>query len=189
MAYGDRSKRQRKLMNKALGSAAIPPYYPLLQYGTITFLRKLIQSPADYVEHGRWYAGGLTLSVLFGYEPAPHNDKFLTLASKWLDMFAFEILNGSALWPVDLIPALRYLPSWFPGAGFKRKAAMVFSKTEQLATEPYEFTKNSVVSRHFPFASVYDLMSFFTGIGDIQTIFLFDTNGRPRANRGTCIRH
>ena len=149
MSYSDNSKRQRKLMNKALGSTAIPPYRPLLQSGTVAFLRKLIQSSSDYIEHARWYAGGFTLSVVFGYEPAPHNDELLTLASGWSDVFSYEILNGGALWPVDIIPVLRYLPSWFPGAGFKRKAARCFRKTEEFATKPYEFAKKNIVSRHF----------------------------------------
>jgi hypothetical protein len=135
-------------MNKALGSSAIPPYYPLLQSGTVAFLRKLVQASSDYVEHSRWYAGGFTLSVVFGYEPAPHDDKFLALASEWT-VLATEILSGGAVWLVDLIPVLQHIPAWFPGAGFKGKAARLYTKTEEFAEKPYEFAKNSVVSRHF----------------------------------------
>lgn len=148
MTYSDDSKRQRKLMHKAFGPSAIPPYHPLLQSGTVAFLRKLIQTPSDYVEHSHWYAGGFTLSVVFGYEPAPQEDKFLTMATEWNDLFTNEILSGGAVWLVDLIPVLRYLPTWFPGAGFKRKAAQCIIKTEEFASTPFEFAKNSVVSLH-----------------------------------------
>lgn len=149
MPFTDRLKRHRRLMNKALGSIAIPAYYPLLQSSTITFLRKLIESPPDFINHGRWYAGGITLSVVFGYEPAYHNDKYLALAFKWIDMLSAEILGGKGIWPVDLIPALKYLPSWLPGGGFKRKAAWFYGKTDEFATIPYEFAKSSINSGIF----------------------------------------
>jgi hypothetical protein len=146
MAYSDDSKRQRKLMHKALGPSAIAPYHPLLQSGTVAFLRKLIKTPSDYLEHSNWYAGGFTLSVVFGYEPAPQEDKFLSMATKWNHMFTKEILSGGGVWLVDLIPVLRHLPAWFPGARFKRKAAECIVKTEEFASTPFEFAKNSVVS-------------------------------------------
>jgi hypothetical protein len=148
MTYSDNSKRQRKLMHKAFGPSAIPPYHPLLQTGTVAFLRKLIETPSDYMEHAHWYAGGFTLSVVFGYEPAPQEDKFLAIAAEWDDMFTNEILSGGGVWLVDLIPVLRHLPAWFPGARFKRKAAECIIKTEEFASTPFEFAKNSVVSPH-----------------------------------------
>lgn len=66
--YGAQSKRQRRLLHKALGAPTIPSYYPFLLTETRSFLRRLIVSPSSYSRHIRRYAGGLTLSVIYGYE-------------------------------------------------------------------------------------------------------------------------
>ncbi|KAF5310107.1 hypothetical protein D9619_010511 [Psilocybe cf. subviscida] len=67
-SYGAQSKRQRRLLHKALGAPTIPSYHPFLLTETRSFLRRLIVSPSSYTRHIRRYAGGLTLSVIYGYE-------------------------------------------------------------------------------------------------------------------------
>jgi hypothetical protein len=133
-------------MHKALGSAAIPTYFPLLAAETHSFLQRLIVTPADYVEHTRRYAGGLTLSVVYGYEAAPYQDKFLVLAEECVQLLSKDIASGGGIWPVDLFPFLQHLPMWFPGAGFRRKAMKWKTKMEEFAEKPYEYVKKNVVS-------------------------------------------
>jgi hypothetical protein len=143
--YGDQSKRQRKLLHKAFGIQAIPTYYPLLETETSAFLRHLAADPSNYVSHTRRYAGGLTLSVVYGYEVQSSEDKFLQLAEECVDLLANHIASGGGIWPVDIIPALQYLPNWAPGAGFKLKAAKWKAKMEEFVEKPYEFVKNNMV--------------------------------------------
>lgn len=145
-SYGEQSRRQRKLMHKAFGLPAIPSYNPLIQTETHSFLHRLIATPADYIAHIRRYAGGLTLSVVYGYEPTPHGDKFLSLAEECVGLLSNRIASGGGIWPVDIIPALQYLPTWVPGAGFKIKAAQWKAKMEEFVEKPYEFVKNSMKS-------------------------------------------
>jgi len=144
--YNDQSKRQRKLMHKAFGLSVIPSYNPLIQSETYGFLRRLVISPANYVAHTRRYAGGLTLKVVYGYEPVSHEDEFLGLAEECVNLLANKIASGGGIWPVDIFPSLQYLPSWAPGAGFKVKAAQWKIKMEEFVDKPYEFVKNSIKS-------------------------------------------
>jgi cytochrome P450 len=51
--YGDRSRRQRKLMQIALGPSSIKTYQPLLELETKPFLRKLVEDPFKYQDHIR----------------------------------------------------------------------------------------------------------------------------------------
>ena len=144
-SYGDQSKRQRRLLHQAFGIQAIPAYYPLLQIETVAFLRRLAADPSKYESHTRRYAGGLTLSVVYGYEVKSSEDELLQLAEECVDLLANHIASGCGIWPVDIIPALQYLPDWVPGSGFKRKAAKWKVKFEELVEKPYEYVKNSVV--------------------------------------------
>lgn len=148
-SYGDQSKRQRRLLHQAFGIQAIPAYYPLLQIETVAFLRRLAADPSNYESHTRRYAGGLTLSVVYGYEVKSSEDELLQLAEECVDLLANHIASGCGIWPVDIIPALQYLPDWVPGSGFKRKAAKWKVKFEELVEKPYEYVKNSVAAGNY----------------------------------------
>lgn len=133
-------------MHKAFGLPIIPSYYPLLQSETHGFLRRIVASPLNYVTHTRRYAGALTLKVVYGYEPLEFKDKFLLMAEECVDLLANKIASGGGIWPVDVFPALQYLPTWVPGAGFKIKAAKWKVKIEEFVDQPFEFVKDSIVS-------------------------------------------
>ncbi|KAK0499180.1 cytochrome P450 [Armillaria luteobubalina] len=112
----ERFIRQQRFVKKTLGPRSIPAYHPMIRYSTNAFLSELISSPLHYLKHARKYAGGLTLSVVYGYQARSANDRFLRQAEVCLDIIANDITAGSGIWPVDLIPLLEYLPSWMPGA-------------------------------------------------------------------------
>ncbi|KIJ40114.1 hypothetical protein M422DRAFT_32381 [Sphaerobolus stellatus SS14] len=147
--YGEESRQQRKLMNKAFGLPAIPEYHPLLSSSTNAFLQGIILSPNEYLKHIRRYAGGLTLSVVYGYEAKSINDPFLSLAEESVNILANEIASGGGVWLVDIFPFLKHLPTWFPGAGFKRKAISWKAKMEEFTEKPFGFVKDSMNSGMF----------------------------------------
>ena len=51
--YGDKARRQRRLMVKALGPNAIPTYHPLLEIETQQLLKRLADDPKNYETHVR----------------------------------------------------------------------------------------------------------------------------------------
>ncbi|KAG0694413.1 cytochrome P450 [Suillus ampliporus] len=142
--HGDRARRMRKLMQKAFGPAVIPTYHALMQMETRPFLSRLVSSPLQFQDHIRRYAGGLTLSVVYGHQVKSNDDPFLILAEECVDILANRIASGGGIWPVDIFPALKHLPLWFPGASFKRNAAIWKSKMEEFVDRPYEFVKAEI---------------------------------------------
>ena len=46
---------------------------------------------------------------------------------------------------VDSFPILEYVPSWFPGAGFKRLAADLANLTEDVRTRPFIWLQKQLV--------------------------------------------
>lgn len=46
--------------------------------------------------------------------------------------------------------AVQHLPAWFPGAGFKRKAAEWRAKMEEFVDRPYEIVKERMVRPMLP---------------------------------------
>jgi hypothetical protein len=102
--------------------------------------------PAEYIKHIRRYAGGLTLSVVYGYEAVSNDDEFLSLAEECVGLLSNHIASGGGIWPVDIFPSLRHIPLWMPGSGFKKNAMAWKKKMEEFVDRPYEFVKNSIVS-------------------------------------------
>ncbi|KAG2034690.1 cytochrome P450 [Suillus americanus] len=147
--YGDRARRQRKLMQKAFGPAVVPRYHGLMQMESKPFLSRLVSSPLQFQDHIRRYAGGLTLLVVYGHQVKSNDDPFLNLAEECVDILANRIASGGGIWPVDVFPALKHLPMWFPGASFKRNAQIWKEKMEEFADRPYEFVKNEIVRSSF----------------------------------------
>ena len=58
-------------------------------------------------------------------------------------MEAFAAAEGFFL--VNAIPWLRYLPSWFPGAGFKKIAKDGYENSMAMYKRPHEMTKENLV--------------------------------------------
>ena len=102
--------------------------------------------PSEYIKHIRRYAGGLTLSVVYGYEAVSNDDEFLELAEECVSLLSNRIASGVGIWPVDIFPSLRHIPLWMPGSGFKKNAMAWKKKMEEFVDRPYEFVKNSMVS-------------------------------------------
>ena len=132
-------------MHKALGSTAIPTYYPLLISETSAFLRRLIADPLNYLKITRRYAGGLILLVIYGYEAISENDEILKQGEDSVDLLANEIASGGGIWPVDVFPFLQHLPDFLPGMSFKRKAVKWRAQLEEFVDKPYDYVKSSMV--------------------------------------------
>ncbi|KAF7973629.1 hypothetical protein HWV62_14818 [Athelia sp. TMB] len=144
LAYGEQSKRQRKYMHQALGPASIREYRPLVTMETASFLNRLLDDPADYPSLVRRYAGGLTLFVVYGYRVTSADDAFLTMATKCANLLINEIGNPGSIWVVDVVPALRHLPSWLPGMSWKRKAKVWKAQMEEMVDAPFEFAQDAI---------------------------------------------
>ncbi|GJE98219.1 cytochrome P450 [Phanerochaete sordida] len=136
--YGDFSRRQRKLMNTAFGISAVKRYRPQLANESILLLKRILADPQDYMGYIRRYAGGLTLQSVYGYRVETNADPLLQLGQECVDILSNKIASGGGIWPVDIFPFLQHLPTWFPGAGFKRKAAVWRAKMEEFVDKPYE---------------------------------------------------
>ena len=132
-------------MYQTLGHRTLSKYLSGLEAETKTFIRSLVSDPDNYTPHIRRYAGGLALSIIYGYNVNSNDDKYLLLAEECMQLLSND-MAGSGLWPVDILPFLVYLPSWFPGGSFKKKAAEWKLRLAEFIEQPYSYAKESMVS-------------------------------------------
>jgi hypothetical protein len=92
------------------------------------------------------YAGGLTLFVIYGHEVKSNDDTFLTMAEKCVWLLSNRIASSGGIWPVDICPFLKYIPTWVPGMGFKRNAIQWKAQMVEFVEKPYDFVCSNIVS-------------------------------------------
>ncbi|KAI0822973.1 cytochrome P450 [Trametes gibbosa] len=60
------------------------------------------------------------MDTVYGITVAERDDPYIVLAERVASIFIDVVVPGRYL--VEMLPVLRFLPSWFPGAAFKKKA-------------------------------------------------------------------
>ena len=91
--------------------------------------------------------GSITMKVTYGIDVQESNDPYIHLAEESLTGLNQAGVPG-AFW-VDLFPILKYVPSWFPGAGFQKKAAYWGKVNIAMIEKPFAYVKEQVVGEHF----------------------------------------
>ncbi|KAJ7638494.1 cytochrome P450 [Roridomyces roridus] len=149
LPYGDRFRRYRRLFHNIIGSrAAIKQFLPVEEIETHQFLRRVLAKPEDLQQHIRKTAGAIILRISHGYVVKENNDPFVQLAEKATEQFALSTAPGAFM--VDLIPALRHVPTWFPLTGWRVKANIWAATLHQMVEQPYNFVKHQMVAGTAP---------------------------------------
>jgi len=86
----------------------------------------------------------MILSVAYGITIKESDDPYISTAEIALNGFAEAGMPGTFL--VDYLPILKHVPSWMPGAGFKRKAAYWARINEEMYDKPFLHVKDQLVS-------------------------------------------
>ncbi|KDQ58276.1 hypothetical protein JAAARDRAFT_262159 [Jaapia argillacea MUCL 33604] len=103
------------------------------------FLKKVGESPERLFEHIRWLVGSVILEITYGYQVKSEDDPIVEKIETSLEQFVEATTPGAFL--VDIIPSLRFVPEWFPGAGWKRKASLWGRTRMEMLRIPFEYVK------------------------------------------------
>ncbi|KAK1224821.1 hypothetical protein PQX77_012232 [Marasmius sp. AFHP31] len=85
---------------------------------------------------------GLIIGVTYGFDVKGHDHTVINVSKEALNAFSHALNPGTFL--VDAIPALKYVPDWFPGAGFKTKAKEWKKLYERMNHVPFEMIKRQM---------------------------------------------
>ncbi|GJE84890.1 cytochrome P450 [Phanerochaete sordida] len=140
---GDRFRHIRRFLHRYVGGRGqlerVAPFHALIEHETRRCLQRMLADPAPFIGHIRKTAGAIILNMAYGYRVQEGDDPLVDLVDRAVDGFVAASTPGSFL--VDILPALRWVPSWMPGAGWKRKAEKWRAETQAMCDDPFEFAK------------------------------------------------
>ncbi|KAF8511729.1 putative CyP450 monooxygenase [Hysterangium stoloniferum] len=139
MPYGESFRRHRQVTQRTLTSASLLRYQPIQLKHARHLLQRLQVSPTNFLEHARHTISGILMEVTYGIQIKPQNDPYVALIEEAIGAAALVASPGAFL--VDVIPILKYLPEWFPGAGFQRKARIWRQIVDDMAEVPFQAVK------------------------------------------------
>ncbi|KAF8624702.1 hypothetical protein AX17_007033 [Amanita inopinata Kibby_2008] len=136
--YGPRFRSYRKMFHQTIGThSAMSQFHPVEELETHRFLKRLLAKPEGLASHIRTTAGAIILRISHGYMIKEEEDPFVAIADTAMDQFSLSTAPGVFL--VNLVPALNYLPDWFPGTGFKRIGREWRKTLYEMVEAPYQF--------------------------------------------------
>ncbi|KAI0705586.1 CyP450 monooxygenase [Earliella scabrosa] len=142
LGNGERWRKQRKQFHRFLGGTAITQYHPLLEKQTRRLLRMLLMEPAAFSEHVRFILGATITKIAYGHDVHDPDNECLALAEAGNDIFLEAFVPGRYL--VESFPILKYIPAWFPGAGFRKQAAAWRETYVQVRSKPFQATMENL---------------------------------------------
>ncbi|KAJ7888842.1 cytochrome P450 [Mycena leptocephala] len=148
MKYGEHWRAHRRLFHNALNTEAARLFRPKELTASHELLRRMLHNPDGFMDHFRHMAGEIIMYVAYGIDVKPANDPYVTLAEAAVHSLAD--VGGPGRFLVDLIPLLKYVPEWFPGAGFKRQASIWRSLARSMVDTPFAQAKLNIAMGNAP---------------------------------------
>ncbi|KAF9646526.1 cytochrome P450 [Thelephora ganbajun] len=142
MPYGNTWRIHRKLFHRFFNVSVADQFDDKIHKAVNVFLHRLSESPERFLKHAHFLTGSLTLSVAYGLNVESESDKFYSASEDAMSAVDIALVSGAFL--VGALPILKYVPEWFPGAGFKRFARIAKDNLDHSANLPFQHVKESL---------------------------------------------
>ncbi|KAH9847427.1 O-methylsterigmatocystin oxidoreductase [Lenzites betulinus] len=127
---------RRRTFHGFFQQSVVPNYYPVHLRECHRVLNRLLDTPEDFIAFVRHMFAATIMDIVYGIEVAEQNDPYVALAERATKIFSDMVIPGQYI--VELLPFLKHVPSWLPGAGFKRDAERWSKDIHRVWNEPYE---------------------------------------------------
>ncbi|ELU37658.1 cytochrome P450 [Rhizoctonia solani AG-1 IA] len=162
--YGPRLRSYRRLLHQTLNPRATLDFEDLQIQEVRKLMKRLLMRPEDFLDHiclpPLRYAGAVSIRIAYGHTARDFSDEFIQGAEEFMRALSegvlglikygcprlsrvFKSSNPSREMRLHekaySIKVVRYIPSWFPGATFKRKTEQWARMTVQYRQGPFDY--------------------------------------------------
>ncbi|KAF9451158.1 cytochrome P450 [Macrolepiota fuliginosa MF-IS2] len=136
MPYGEEWRNHRRLFQQHFS----PKTLSRDQERTLEFVRKALlpniyQDPRRVHDHVRGCMGGLSLFLTYGLPVLRNHDPLIQMSEETFNASTAAIAPGRFL--ANIVPMLKYVPEWVPGATFKTVGRQIGEQLTLLKEGPY----------------------------------------------------
>ncbi|QRW10407.1 cytochrome P450 family protein [Ceratobasidium sp. AG-Ba] len=142
--HDQRHRRLRRVIGSALNATAVKAYIAQQEETTALLLRSIALNPGGFLKDIHQSVISLIMEIAYGYTVV-ENDPFLEVTQQAMRYLTMGTM--SHFW-VNWFPILRYIPSWFPGAGFQRIGQNGRALREKYTQIPFQAVVDSLSNRH-----------------------------------------
>ncbi|GJE94427.1 cytochrome P450 [Phanerochaete sordida] len=161
LPYGSQFHKQRKLFQQTFSRQGCLAFQPSQLSQTHALLKKILQDSARYQDHVREYvlheswakakrltgftrfSTAVIMEITYGHKIKSDNDPYVKCAE---DTNKVLMGVGHSASILDLLPALRYTPSWFPGNWFTKFARESAPVIQHLRDFPFKQVRQQMAS-------------------------------------------
>ncbi|EKM77557.1 hypothetical protein AGABI1DRAFT_130252 [Agaricus bisporus var. burnettii JB137-S8] len=145
MHYGSLWRRHRRLLHDHFNAGVIKKYRPVQISVARILIRNLLESPSedsDFSDQIRFTFAAIMMKITYGITVKDKDDEYISCAEEALKGLGEAATPGRFL--VDIFPIMKWIPSWIPGAGWKRKAEYWAIINTKIINEPFEWVKKQI---------------------------------------------
>lgn len=136
-------RRQRTHLKQALSMAVVKrDYSSLLETKARQYLEDCSASPEQHLHHLNRGIGETIIELSYGRLEKEKRNDYIHRSTSTVQL----VLQATQGYVVDLLPFLKYLPSWLPGMGFKRNAARWRKEIELTRRAAFETARETALS-------------------------------------------
>ncbi|KAI6108216.1 cytochrome P450 [Pisolithus sp. B1] len=143
LEYGKEWKTHRRLFNLSLRNDVVGKYNDLHLNHAHQLSENILCDSTNFFEHVDLYAGAIIIELMYGRRVEGKDDPAFAMASGLAEILSREV-TPDRMGLLKVMPFLLYLPSWFPGAGFKRKAAHCRKMAAEMVDLPFAIAKDEM---------------------------------------------
>jgi cytochrome P450 len=146
LGYGERWRTHRRIFHDNFKKEKMLHYQGVVSEKVHLLLGEFLHDPAGVENHCKWIAGSVILAVSFGYNIRPtERNNHLVEAAEFIDQLFLQLaVPGRTL--IDVLPFLKYIPPWVPGAYTQRECAKSRRLVAEYKAELFAHTENNMAS-------------------------------------------
>ncbi|KAJ3560779.1 hypothetical protein NP233_g10612 [Leucocoprinus birnbaumii] len=143
LPYTDAWRNQRRMFHQHFSEKNLPREKDkALEFTRKGLLPNLYQTPQDFLVHINGLVGGIALSMTYGLPVKRSHDPLIHSSEEAFKVAVQSAAPGKYL--VNILPFLKHVPSWMPGAQFKRDARRFRVQLDEILEVPFKMAQNNI---------------------------------------------
>ncbi|KAI0280920.1 cytochrome P450 [Russula aff. rugulosa BPL654] len=155
--YGEHWKAMRRVTQQSLNRTSSQAFLPSQLMDARLLLQQLLVRPDNYIGAIRYALGKNIIENTYGIRIPSPDSEYVKLSRETHEVIQNAVVPGSFF--VDVFPPLRFVPEWFPGAGFKRLARVAKARGEHMVDGAFDAAKKAMNSEDSMASLVGTLLS------------------------------